>query len=263
MKPIAYPYQPVPERGTLGCFLLALLMHVFLGVLLYYGVHWQSSTPVGLQAELWDATPATTAQPPEPAALPHPAPAPTVQPKEEEADIALQQQKRREAAAARQEAQEQARQQAREQADQRARLAREEADARARQATAANAQRRSELERLQAQAGGTVASQGVGNRAGNTAGAGGTASSGYPDRVRRRVKPNIIFTEEVSGNPAAVVAVQLAPDGSLLSARLTKSSGNSAWDSAVLRAVERSDPLPRDENGIAPGSVTLTFKPKD
>ena len=58
-------------------------------------------------------------------------------------------------------------------------------------------------------------------------------------------------------------AVSLAPDGSLLSARLSKSSGNSAWDNAVLRAVERSDPLPRDDNGKAPSSFTITFRPKD
>ncbi len=42
----AYPYQPVKERGTLRSFLLALVMHLLLGIVLYYGVHWQSSTPV-------------------------------------------------------------------------------------------------------------------------------------------------------------------------------------------------------------------------
>jgi len=60
-----------------------------------------------------------------------------------------------------------------------------------------------------------------------------------------------------------VVTVQLAPDGSLLSARLSKSSGNAGWDNAVLRAVERSDPLPRDENGKAPPTFNITFHPKD
>ena len=53
------------------------------------------------------------------------------------------------------------------------------------------------------------------------------------------------------------------PDGSILSKRLTKSSGNGAYDEAVLRAVDRSDPLPRDTNGKAPSSVTLTFRPKE
>ncbi|NUO86739.1 MAG: protein TolA, partial [Cupriavidus sp.] len=53
----AYPYQPVKERGTLRSFLLALLMHLLLAVVLYYGVSWQSSTPVGAEAELWEEIP--------------------------------------------------------------------------------------------------------------------------------------------------------------------------------------------------------------
>ncbi|MCY1509990.1 protein TolA [compost metagenome] len=103
----------------------------------------------------------------------------------------------------------------------------------------------------------------MGSTAGAGAGGGGKASPGYPDRVRRRVKPNIVFTDDIDGNPTAVVSVRLAPDGTLMSARLAKSSGNSAWDNAVLRAVERSDPLPRDEDGKAPASFTITFRPKD
>lgn len=91
----------------------------------------------------------------------------------------------------------------------------------------------------------------------------GKASLGYADRVRRRVAPNIIFNGDVEGNPSTVVAVSLASDGSLLSARLTKSSGDAGWDNAVLRAVERSDPLPRDENGKAPANFTITFRPRD
>jgi hypothetical protein len=31
----------------------------------------------------------------------------------------------------------------------------------------------------------------------------------------------------------------------------------------VLRGVKRSDPLPRDENDLAPGGFTFSFKPKD
>ena len=121
------------------------------------------------------------------------------------------------------------------------------------------------MARLQALAGGNATSSGggVGSAAGSGAGSGGKASPGYADRVRRKVKPNIIFSGDVEGNPAAVVAVSLAPDGSLLSARLSKSSGNADWDNAVLRAVQRSDPLPRDEDGKAPPSFTITFKPKD
>ena len=121
-----------------------------------------------------------------------------------------------------------------------------------------NAKRRSELARLQALMGGGK------NATGSSAGSGGRASPGYSDRVRRKVKPNIIFNGAVEGNPAAMVAVRLAPDGSILSKRLAKSSGDSDWDDAVLRAVQRSDPLPRDEDSKAPSfEFTITFWPKD
>ena len=99
----ASPYQPVKERGTMRSFLLALVMHLLLGIVLYYGVHWQSSTPVGAEAELWEEIPAATAPPPrepepQPVVQPRPVPAPPapqVKSKvEEDADIALEKKKR-------------------------------------------------------------------------------------------------------------------------------------------------------------------------
>jgi colicin import membrane protein len=97
----AYPYQPVKERGTLRSFLLALVMHLLLGIVLYYGVHWQSSTPVGAEAELWEEVPdvAPAPPPPRPVEQPRPTPPePAVRSKvEEAADIALERQKRKQA----------------------------------------------------------------------------------------------------------------------------------------------------------------------
>ncbi|RZT41403.1 cell envelope integrity protein TolA [Cupriavidus agavae] len=336
----AYPYEPVRERGTTRAFVAALFMHLLLGIVLYFGVQWQSSTPVGAEAELWEEIPdVTPAPPPRPVVQPTPVPPqPAVRSKvEEAADIALEQKKRKEAqeAAEAEERREQQRkeqerkdaqrkeeqrqqqieaqrkedakkkadkdradkaalaakekekekaEQDRKEADARAKAdadkqakakadaekqakAKADADARAKREAAANAQRNSELARLKALAGGGTAGAtggGVGNSAGSGAGSGGKASPGYSDKVRRRVKPNIIFSGDVEGNPAAVVAVRLAPDGSILSKRLAKSSGNADWDNAVLRGVDRSDPLPRDEDGKAPSfEFTITVRPKD
>ena len=90
------------------------------------------------------------------------------------------------------------------------------------------------------------------------------AASAYAERVRSKVKPNIVFDgTDIVGNPAAVVAVALAPDGAVLARRLVQSSGNAKYDAAVLRAVAQSDPFPRANNGIAPARLTLTFRPKD
>lgn len=250
MQTGAYPYQPERERGTLSCFLAALFMHMLLGALLYYGVHWHSTPPEGVSAELWEPMP--EAVPPEPTATPTPSAKPL---EEENADISLQEKQRNARRAASDEAKAQREKQAR------AEAARKEAEREAQrnameaQRQASNARHQSELARLREQAGGATANTGTGTS--------GKPSSAYAERVRQRVKPNIIFDEDINGNPAAVVAVRMAPDGSVLSMRIAKSSGNAAWDNAVLRAVSRSDPLPRDENGVAPSEIRITFWPKD
>jgi colicin import membrane protein len=88
------------------------------------------------------------------------------------------------------------------------------------------------------------------------------ASPGYADRVRRRVRPNVVAPINIDGNPSSIIAVRCAPDGSLLSATMQRSSGNLEWDIAALSAVEKSDPMPRDVNGSAPSSFLITFRPK-
>ncbi|NUT14654.1 MAG: protein TolA, partial [Cupriavidus sp.] len=210
MQTAAYPYQPVRERRTLTCFLLALLMHLLLGALLYYGVRWRNAVPTGVAAELWEPVPETTA--PEPVAKPAPTPQPV---EEDDADISLQE-KQRKARQAERDAQREAAQRRQRESQARADEARKEAQRKAMEAQrqASIAERQAVLARLRAQAGGAGATANTG------AGSGARPSSGYAERVRQRVKPNIIFNEDVAGNPAAVDAVHKAPDGSLLSTRL-------------------------------------------
>ena len=87
----------------------------------------------------------------------------------------------------------------------------------------------------------------------------------WNDKVIKKVKPLIVFNaESVSGNPAAVIQVTLAPDGAILSTSILTSSGNTSWDRAVLLALSRAESLPKDDNGKIPQrEVKLTFKPKD
>jgi colicin import membrane protein len=89
-------------------------------------------------------------------------------------------------------------------------------------------------------------------------------SDSYGGRIRARVKPNITFDpSSVSGNPAAEVEVRCAPDGTIVSRKLTKSSGNSAWDNAVLKAIDKTEILPRDTDGRVHSPLLLVFKPND
>ena len=89
-------------------------------------------------------------------------------------------------------------------------------------------------------------------------------SDSYGGRIRARVKPNITFDpSSVSGNPAAEVEVRCAPDGTIVSRKLTKSSGNAAWDNAVLKAIDKTEILPRDTDGRVHSPLLLVFKPND
>ena len=122
--------------------------------------------------------------------------------------------------------------------------------------------RADQLARLRAAAG---AEGGSGGTVGSGVGGGGNAPPGWTDKVIKKVKPLIVFNpESVSGNPAAVILVSLAPDGAILSTSIQSSSGNTGWDRAVLLALSRAESLPKDDNGKIPQrEVKLTFKPKD
>lgn len=88
-------------------------------------------------------------------------------------------------------------------------------------------------------------------------------SASYAGRIRARIKPNIVFTDDVSGNPLAVVEVRTGPDGRILSRKLIEKSGVASWDEAVLRAIDRTEVLPADESGRVPSAMQLEFRPKD
>lgn len=93
-----------------------------------------------------------------------------------------------------------------------------------------------------------------------------SAPSGtYLGRLRARVKPNITFLDlqSVKGNPEAEVEVTCSPTGEITSKKLIRSSGNPAWDEAVLNAIEKTGSLPRDENGNMPPKISFGFKPRD
>jgi colicin import membrane protein len=88
-------------------------------------------------------------------------------------------------------------------------------------------------------------------------------SASYAGRIRARIKPNIVFTDAIATNPTAEVEVKTSPDGTIISRKLTQSSGIKAWDDSVLKAIDKTEVLPRDTDGRVPSSMTITFRPKD
>lgn len=286
---------PPTPPARLRAIALAVLAHVLLIVALTWGVHWKTSTDQpAVQAELWAAVPQQAAPradpPPEPTpppppvvAPPPPPPPPPVrqaEPDTREADLAIEREKKRlekerkEQERKAQELKDKDKQREKERLEKERqekdkRLAEEkkqkEAEAKRKQeaiekanAQAAEARRQENLRRMQGLAGATGAENATG-----TALRDAGPSGSYGGKVAAKVKPHIVYPDAVAGNPRAEVEVRAAPDGTITSTRLVQSSGNKAWDDAVLRALQKTETLPRDVDGRVPSALVIGFRPKD
>lgn len=90
-------------------------------------------------------------------------------------------------------------------------------------------------------------------------------SASYGQRLAALFKKNLNFPnpESISGNPKAIVEVRVSPSGFVMSSRLIKSSGVPSWDAAALRAVDKTERIPADENGSFISVFPVHFGPKD
>ncbi len=313
-------FAPPRPPGRMRAIALAVLAHAALIGALTWGVNWKSSSDQpAVEAELWSAVPQQAAPravepppPPAPAPTPAPEPAPAPPPPPpprpeqadtREADIALQQQKKRleeekkkreqllEREKRERERKEEERRERLEQEKKERLLAQQKAEREkaerekaekekaakaeqdkqkklaedkrrkaeeAREAKEAEARRQENLRRMQGLAGATG-----GETATGTAQRSSGPSGSYGGKVAAKVRPNIVYPDTISGNPRAEVEVRAAPDGTIVGARITQSSGNKAWDDAVIRALHRTETLPRDVDGRVPSSLVIGFRPRD
>ncbi len=81
----------------------------------------------------------------------------------------------------------------------------------------------------------------------------------HRDLISAKVRGNTRLPDNLTGNPEVRCLVKLLPTGEVQSVRVTQSSGNAAYDEAVVRAIEKSSPLPlpdrsRRARGIRPGT---------
>ena len=263
------PLLPRPPGGMGAGAALSLGVHAALLAALAGVVQWRTQTPTVAAAELWSSVPEMAAAPPPPAPAPAPvpapvpAPAPAPPPPAAEApkppDIVTEQarqraereriereQRERQAAAAERQASAAERQR-------RERVAQQE-----REQVAATERAREEQLRRMMQSAGTAGGSPAGNAARDAA-----PSASYIARLATLIRSNSVFSGEVSGNPAAEFEVRTAAGGAILSRRLVKSSGNVAWDDAVLRAIDKTGKLPPDTDGRVPPVLIIAFKPKE
>ncbi len=275
--------KPRPPPGIGPGLLISSLIHAGLIVALAFGVNWRASEPEGVTAELWAAVPQVAApravepevKPPPPAPTPPPPPRP--QPKPEpvppravpDALIAIEKAKREKEKQKAEEEKEKEREKEKAKkaqdekkraAEEKVKLSKLEAERlkkeEAKKDEQLAAQREANLKRIMGEAGAT------GNSAGKAAQTAGP-SAAYAGRIKARVKPNILFTDSIDSNPVAEVEVQAGPDGTIISSKLIKSSGVKAWDDAVLRAIEKTEVLPRDTDGTVPSPMVIAFRPRD
>jgi colicin import membrane protein len=73
----------------------------------------------------------------------------------------------------------------------------------------------------------------------------------YTGKITGKIRRNIVMPPNVADDARAEFSVTLLPGGAVLSARLTRSSGNAVYDNAVERAILKSQPLP------LPADVTM------
>lgn len=254
-------FAPPPAPGLVRSIGLAILAHALLLAALTWGVSWRRGEMITAEAELWAALPQEAAPPPPPPE-PVPEPAPTPPPPKaapvvSDADIAIAREKQRKLEE--QLAQEKlAAQRKLEQEKKAAEDKMKEKLKAQEEAKQLEKQRQENLKRMSGLAGATGAPTSTGS-ARQSAG----PSSSYAGRIRARIKPNIVFTEDIVGNPSAEVEVRTSPDGTIVGRKLLKSSKNKAWDEAVLRAIDKTEVLPRDIDGMVPPNLVITFRPRD
>ena len=314
-------FAPPHAQGSLRALALAVLVHILLIAALTWGVNWKrSDEAASFVAELWSSLPQQAApkladvSPPLPVPVPAPVPTPApppppppppvkapevrVAPPEPDADIALEQDKKRklqqqlkqaeaqkaEKLLEKREAELQAKKEkelekkkekelkAREVLAERKAL--EEArkaeakkqDAKdlekQKQAAASEKARQANINRMMGQAGATGAADAKGS-AQKSSGPRGNSTT-YGAIVRAAIKPNVVFTDEIVGNPMATIEVRLTLDGTVISQRLIEPSGNKAWEEAAIKAIIRTAVMPRDIDGRIPDTtLILEMKPKN
>ena len=284
MPPSDRPHRPRRPRGKLAALLLAIAVNLVFLAVLVFSVSWQNRQPQAVTAELYappaKAPPAETPPPPpqpKPAPLPEPkppepkppTPAPNVEkPQPQQADIAEKarqeaerkrkekeqaERERKEAEAKKQEEKKQSELRERQQRDLANMRAQAEREVEQRRQAEREAQMRAQAER-ESRERATQLAQAALTR----------AQADWIDRIRAKIKSNIILPPDIAGNPEARFDVVQLPTGEVIDVKLTRSSGVRAYDDAVQRAILKASPLPRPaQPELFVRTLDLRFRPQE
>jgi colicin import membrane protein len=243
MSTLAFPlHHHEPALGRAAS--LSALVHIVLFAVMVLGVRWQSHRPDVVEVELWEAPsvqPAPVAAPaPPPPAPPKVEPAPRI----EKPIIAIKEKPKPPPPKPKAKPEAKAPPKAKPDPAFEKRL-REQA---ANEQKALEAARREDaLKQLLARA---------------QADTGAKALAAWEDKIRSKIRGNIILPQGIVGNPEAIFDVTQLPTGEVLNVIKRKSSGHAAYDEAVERAILKSSPLPKPEQaGLFRRDLKLSFRP--
>jgi colicin import membrane protein len=245
MSAVALPHgRREPALGP--SLALSAFAHVLLIAVLFLGVRFQSSPPATVEVELWEPPPppppAPVVEPPKPPPVVKPEPEPEVK----KPDIALPEKPKPKPEPKKLEAKPKPKlEPKRDLAFEK--MLREQA-AREQQQLAAEERERQTRELIARQ----------------QAAAFQKALASWTDKIRIKVRGNIILPQDIPGNPEAIFDVTLLPSGEVLTVRKRKSSGHPGYDDAVERAIMKSSPLPLPEDrSVFRRDLELKFHPQD
>jgi colicin import membrane protein len=238
-----FPAGPAAPRDGLPAFAAALAMHAALVAWMWIAVQWHTRPATPAVAELWELAPAEVVVPPAPVE-----PAPTLSaPPVAKPDIVTRREPTRKPAT---ETPLQNKPHKKNRDERAVKPPPPSPDAEARQ--------REEMARLSGQAGqpghaATPASQ-------------GQISNSYSARIQAAIRSHLFFAVPDGVPPSAFAefAVELLPTGELAGEpRLVSASGVPGYDEAARRAILRTDPFPRRDDGTVPRSFILRLYPQE
>jgi colicin import membrane protein len=253
---LAFPLRPEP--ALLRSFVLAALMHVALIAIMFIGVRFQSHPPATVEVELWDTPPPPPQAEVKPEVKPEPPPPPPpkVEPQKPVAkpDIAVQKKpepKPKPKAKPEVKPKPEPKRDLAFEKSMREQLATEQKAVAEQQRTLDEQRKERELKALIAK---------------RDADARTKALAAWQDKIRGKIRGNIILPQGIPGNPEAIFDVVLLPTGEVLpgSVKRRRSSGHAAYDEAVYRAILKSSPLPKPDNpALFERQLELRFRPLD
>jgi len=247
-------FEERADPGRVFSIALAAAVHLVLVAVLLLGVRWQNRPPEAVMVELWrevPPAPVERVEPPKPEPVAAPVEPPKPEPRIEKPDIEIKEPPRpkpRPEVKPKPEAKVRAEPAKARPRDEEAQRRLREELAREQVAIAAERERQTIRDQL-------------------TRDAAAARSKGLADwveKVRARIRSNIVLPQDIKGNPEAIFDVVQLPTGEVLSVRLRKSSATRTLDEAIERAILKSSPLPKpDRTELFMRSFELKYRPLD